>query len=67
MLVDYGRAASGADAVVNQIKSGGRADAIAADLARADGPQKLAFDVRHIVEVGSLCWSLMQEFRSSPH
>ena len=51
VLVHYGRAASEADAVVNQIKSdGGRAHAIAADLATAEGPQKLAFDVRRIVE-----------------
>ena len=51
VLVHYGRAASEADAVVNQIKSdGGRAHAIAADLATANGPQKLAFDVRRIVE-----------------
>lgn len=51
VLVHYGRAASEADAVVDQIKSGGgRAHAIAADLATAEGPQILAFDVRRIVE-----------------
>jgi 3-oxoacyl-[acyl-carrier protein] reductase len=51
VLVHYCRAAREADAVVNQIKSeGGRANAIAADLATADGPQKLASDVRQIVE-----------------
>jgi hypothetical protein len=37
VLVHYGRAASEADAVVDQIK-GGRARAIAADLATAEGP-----------------------------
>jgi len=51
VLVHYARAASEADAVVNQIESdGGRAHAIAADLATAEGPEKLAFDVRRIVE-----------------
>jgi 3-oxoacyl-[acyl-carrier protein] reductase len=39
LLVHYGRAASEADAVVDQIKGdGGRARAIAADLATAEGP-----------------------------
>ena len=39
VLVHYGRAASEADAVVDQIKGdGGRARAIAADLATAEGP-----------------------------
>jgi 3-oxoacyl-[acyl-carrier protein] reductase len=51
VLVHYGRAASEADAAVNQIRSdGGRAHAIAADLSMADGPKKLAFDVGRIVE-----------------
>ena len=51
VLVHYNRAATEADAVVNQIRSdGGRAHAIAADLATAEGPQKLASDVRRIVE-----------------
>jgi NAD(P)-dependent dehydrogenase (short-subunit alcohol dehydrogenase family) len=51
VLVHYGRAASEADTVINQIKSdGGRAHAIAGDLATAEGPEKLAFDVRRIVE-----------------
>ena len=51
VLVHYSRAASEADAVVDQIKrDGGRAHAITADLATAEGPQKLAFDVRRIVE-----------------
>ena len=39
VLVHYGRAASEADAAVDQIKGdGGRARAIAADLATAEGP-----------------------------
>jgi 3-oxoacyl-[acyl-carrier protein] reductase len=39
VLVHYGRAASEADAVVDQIKGdGGHARAIAADLATAEGP-----------------------------
>jgi NAD(P)-dependent dehydrogenase (short-subunit alcohol dehydrogenase family) len=51
VLVHYGRAASEADAVVNQIRSdGGRAHAIAADLETAEGPHKLASEVRRIVE-----------------
>jgi 3-oxoacyl-[acyl-carrier protein] reductase len=50
VLVHYGRGAQGADGVVAEIrKAGGRADAIAVDLAAADGPHKLAKQVRTIV------------------
>jgi 3-oxoacyl-[acyl-carrier protein] reductase len=50
VLVHYGRGANEAGAVVAEIrKAGGRADAIAADLATADGPQKLAQQARDIV------------------
>ena len=43
VLVHYGRGATEADGVVAEIrKAGGRADAVAADLAAADGPHKLA-------------------------
>jgi 3-oxoacyl-[acyl-carrier protein] reductase len=50
VLVHYGRGAKEAEAVVAQIrKAGGRADAIAADLAAPDGPQKLAKQVQAIV------------------
>ena len=50
VLVHYGRGAKEAEAVVAQIrKAGGRADAIAADLAAPDGPHKLARQVRTIV------------------
>jgi 3-oxoacyl-[acyl-carrier protein] reductase len=43
VLVHYGRGANEADGVVAEIrKAGGRADAVAADLAAADGPHKLA-------------------------
>ena len=50
VLVHYGRGAMEAEAVVAQIrKAGGRADAIAADLAAPDGPHKLARQVRTIV------------------
>src|SRR2546430_15079572 len=49
-LVHYGRSAKEADGVVTEIrKAGGRADAVAADLATADGPHKLAKLVRDIV------------------
>ncbi|KJC33897.1 oxidoreductase [Bradyrhizobium sp. LTSP885] len=49
VLVHYGQAAKEADAVVAEIrKCGGRADAIAADLAAADGPHQLARQVRAI-------------------
>src|SRR5438128_10698633 len=42
-LVHYGRGANEADGVVAEIrKAGGRADAIATDLAAADGAGKLA-------------------------
>jgi 3-oxoacyl-[acyl-carrier protein] reductase len=48
--VHYGRGADEADGVVSEIrKAGGRGDAIAADLARADGPHKLAKLARDIV------------------
>src|SRR3982074_3459863 len=50
VLVHYGRGATEADAVVDEIrKTGGRADAVAADLAAADGPHKLAKLTRNIV------------------
>jgi NAD(P)-dependent dehydrogenase (short-subunit alcohol dehydrogenase family) len=50
VLVHYGRGANEADGVVAEIrKAGGRADAIAADLATADGPHKLAKLARGIV------------------
>ena len=50
VLVHYGRGAKEADDVVSEIrKAGGHADAIAVDLAAADGPYKLAKQVRAIV------------------
>src|ERR1700686_3226660 len=50
VLVHYGRGAAQADGVVAEIrKSGGRANAVAADLAAADGPHKLAKLTRSIV------------------
>jgi 3-oxoacyl-[acyl-carrier protein] reductase len=50
VLVHYGRGATEADGVVAEIrKASGRADAVAADLAAADGPHKLAKLVRNIV------------------
>ena len=50
VLVHYGRGAKEADGVVAEIrKAGGRADAIAADLAMPDGPHKLARLARDIV------------------
>jgi len=50
VLVHYGRGAKEADGVVAEIrKAGGRADAIAADLAAPDGPHKLAKFVRDVV------------------
>ena len=50
VLVHYGRGATEDDNVVAEIrKAGGRADAVAADLAAADGPHKLAKLVRNIV------------------
>jgi NAD(P)-dependent dehydrogenase (short-subunit alcohol dehydrogenase family) len=50
VLVHYVSGAKGAEAVVAEIrKAGGRADAIAADLAAPDGPHKLARQVRAIV------------------
>ena len=50
VLVHYGSCTKEAEAVVAQIrKAGGRADAIAADLAAPDGPHKLAKQVRTIV------------------
>ena len=50
VLVHYGRGANKADGVVGEIrKAGGRADVVAADLERADGPRKLATLARDIV------------------
>jgi 3-oxoacyl-[acyl-carrier protein] reductase len=50
VLVHYGRGAAEAEAVVAEIrKAGGRADAVAADMAAADGSHKLAKLARKIV------------------
>src|SRR6202162_2194096 len=50
VLVHYRRGAKEADGVVAEIrKGGGRADAIATDLATADGPGKLAKQARSII------------------
>jgi NAD(P)-dependent dehydrogenase (short-subunit alcohol dehydrogenase family) len=50
VLVHYGRGVKEADGVVAEIrKAGGRADAVAADLATPDGPHKLAKLTRDIV------------------
>src|ERR1700720_1238593 len=50
VLVHYGRRATEADGVVAEIrKAGSRGDAVAADLAAADGPHKLAKLTRNIV------------------
>jgi len=50
VLVHYGRGAKEADGVVEEIrKGGGRADAVAMDLAAADGPGKLARQARSII------------------
>jgi 3-oxoacyl-[acyl-carrier protein] reductase len=50
VLVHYGRATKEADAVVGEIvRAGGRAQAIAGDMNEADGPHKLAKQVRAIV------------------
>src|SRR5258705_786658 len=50
VLVHYGRGDKEADGVVAEIrKAGGRADAVAADLAAPDGPHKLAKLVRDVV------------------
>ena len=50
VLVHYGRGAKEADGVVAEIrKAGGRADAIAMDLAAADGASKLARQTRAVV------------------
>ena len=50
VLVHYGRGTREAEEVVAEIrKAGGKADAIAVDLAAADGPHKLARQVRAIV------------------
>jgi NAD(P)-dependent dehydrogenase (short-subunit alcohol dehydrogenase family) len=50
VMVHYSSAAAEAEAVVNEIlASGGRAQAIAADLSAPDAPHKLAVKVREIV------------------
>src|SRR5580704_8562952 len=50
VLVHYGRGANEADGVVGEIRrAGGRADALAVDLERTDGPHKLAKLARDIV------------------
>jgi len=50
VLVHYGRGAAEAEAVVAEIRrAGGRADALAADLAAPDGAHELARQVREVV------------------
>src|SRR5271155_3842483 len=50
VIVHYGRAADQADAVVREIRAkGGKADAVGADLAQPDSPEKLAAQVKAIV------------------
>jgi 3-oxoacyl-[acyl-carrier protein] reductase len=50
VIVHYGRNADEAKAVVDQIRAaGGRADAVAADLAAADGAHTLAAQVRNLI------------------
>src|SRR6202048_485861 len=50
VLIHYGRGATEADGVVAEIrKAGGRGDVVAADLAAADGPHKLAKLTRNTV------------------
>ena len=50
VIVHYGRNADEAKAVVDQIRAaGGRADAIAADLAAPDGAHRLAAQVRDLI------------------
>lgn len=50
VVVHYGRNADEAESVVDQIRaSGGRADAVAADLSAPDGPHTLAAQVRNLV------------------
>src|ERR1700694_2506143 len=50
VVVHYGRGADEAKSVVDQIRaSGGRADAISADLTAPDGAHKLAAQVRDLV------------------
>ena len=50
VLVHYGRGGAEAEAVVKEIRNaGGRAEAVAADLATPEGPHRLAAEVRRIV------------------
>src|ERR1700741_3225972 len=50
VIVHYGRNADEAKAVVDQIRAaGGRAEAVAADLAAPDGAHKLAAQVRGLI------------------
>jgi 3-oxoacyl-[acyl-carrier protein] reductase len=50
VIVHYGRNADEAKAVVDQIRAaGGRADALAADLAASDGAHELARQVRNLI------------------
>jgi 3-oxoacyl-[acyl-carrier protein] reductase len=50
VLVHFGRGADEAEAVVSEIRShGGKAEAVGADLSAADGPHRLAAQVRRMV------------------
>jgi 3-oxoacyl-[acyl-carrier protein] reductase len=50
VIVHYGSAAGEAESLVAEIRgSGGKADAVGADLAASDGPHKLAAEVRKLI------------------
>jgi 3-oxoacyl-[acyl-carrier protein] reductase len=51
VIVHYGNARGEADSLVAEIRaSGGKADAVGVDLAVADGPQRLAAEVRKLTD-----------------
>jgi hypothetical protein len=67
VLANYGRGATEADGVVAEIrKAGGRGDAVAADLAAADGPHKLRNSPAISSAIASISLPLMLGSRNPP-
>ena len=67
VLVHYGRGATEADGIVAEIrKAGGRGDAVAADLAAADGPPNLRDSLALSSAIASIFLSQVRGSRSQP-
>jgi hypothetical protein len=67
VLLHYGRAASEADTVINQIKSDGGHTPLQPTLRQQRGRRNSRSTCVASLRIGSMYWSLMQEFEARPH